>query len=360
MLNECDTVHGPLEFQKAVNLVTMGKDAKVITPTEPYFLPNTELPMITINFLFQGAGMGDYICYMPAIIWNAKNCPWVDGKLYVPHVFLEFAQNIMKPYSSFEVLRAEEINYAKQPSLMRAPGITMNGVKYAQIANGCGGHLVDLGFLYYVNKFPTPQGADLFPEIDFGHTETRLPDGLSPNSYVVLTPGGVSENRTVPGEAWNPIIDYLQKRGITPVVLGKTKLGPNFFTKFPPGMDWDRVINLVDKTTMIEAAWIMKNAAATLGLDNGLIHLAACTDAPIIAAYSMVNPRDRRPNRRAGKWEEIFVSKEELPCTGCQSEMANMFPHTFNRCLYGHSDCIKLIFKNKSERWIQAMDRIIP
>ncbi len=359
-MDDCNTISGPLEFQAAVNKAILQDNAKTVIPTDPYFRPGTELPVIKINFVFQGAGMGDYICNLPAMIWNAKNCSWIEGKIFVYSDFIDFAKNIMEPYPAYQVLPIEKINQLiESPSTMRAPGIFMNGVKYAQLANGTGGHLVDLAFQYFCNKFPVPEGAGLHPQITFSGLE-KLPYPLSPKTYVVLTPGAVSNNRTVPGAYWNPIITYLKAHGLDPVVLGKSDMTvKKWKINYPEGLDYSKVVDLRDKTTMLEAAWIMKNAALTIGLDNGLINLAACTDAPILCAYNMVHPDDRRPRRLVGKWAELYLSREELACTGCQSFMKNLFPHTFNNCLYSDNKCVHLLFEKSAYRWTEAIDKIL-
>lgn len=361
MDSEIDTIHGPMEFKRVVDLLTKGKDAQAVIPSADYFRPGTELPVLKLNVVFQGAGIGDYICYMPAIIWLAKNCPWLKTKLFVAREFMDFAKNVMWDYqSTWQVCPLDLINQMVEvDSAMRAPGITMNGVKYNQLANGTGGHLVDVGFLYFCNLFPTPVGADFYPVINFAGMDHHLPEGLHPKSYVVFTTGAVSSNRTVPGEYWNPIIDHVKKKGYDPVFIGKRQINKDLKVTFPDGCNYEAGIDLRDKTSLLDAAWLMKNSAATLGLDNGMIHLAGCTNATIIAAYNMVDPRERVPKRRDGEIKVLSLSKDELSCAGCQTNMKSMFPHTFNRCLYGDNKCISMLFGDGGEKWIKAFDELM-
>ncbi len=361
MLNETDTIHGPLEFQRVVDAYTKGGQINVVTPTKPGFRPGTVLPIINLCILFQGAGFGDYVCYMPALLWLARNCPQLRVQVFVGKEFMQFAQNILWDYNEmWKVCDLDHVNHAITPnSMMRSPGILMNGIKYQQLANGTGGHLVSVGFLYFCNIFPVPEGADLYPIINFSGSDHHIPAGLHFKTYVVFTPGAVSENRTVPGSYWNPIIDHVKKKGLTPVFIGKSQVTKNLRVNFPEGCNYDAGVDLRNKTTILEAAWLMKNAACTIGLDNGMIHLAACTNGSIVAGYNMVDPKDRRPNRKAGKWEEISLSHEELACAGCQSYMKQVTPHTFNRCLYGDNKCIDMLFEDGGRRWIEAIDRIV-
>lgn len=378
LFSDTDTIHGPLEFRKAVDKMLRGDRARTVIPAAKYFRPGTELPVVRINYVLQGAGIGDYICMLPALLWTAQNNPWIEGRVFVGEMLVELFSNFFVHHKEWKVQPLERINeLVEAPSTMRGPGITMNGVKYQQLVNGCGGNLVQLGFCYYVNMMNPPPDSIYHPQIDFFRAPAmtlNLPGQAF--TYAVLTPGGVSENRTIPGEAWNPIIKHLLARGITPVVLGKSKVVAHVPVHFPPGMDYSNVINLIDKTTHLEAAWIMKHAAVTVGLDNGLIHLAACTDAPLVAGYNMVHPRDRAPIRKIGKFRSVYLRdhtdrEPELACSGCQTYMKNMFPHTFNQCLYKIQDsarggttdriakCVRMLFDNQASKWIAAIDSIL-
>ena len=359
-MDDTNTIHGPMEFQKVVDAYTTG-GRNSIEVTSPYFRPGTVLPIVKLNFVFQGAGLGDYTAYLPALIWNMKNCPWLKCRLFVAPEFMEFAKNILWPWADkMQVCSILKINEITGPGeIIRGPGLTMNGTKFAQLANGTGGHLVTLGFMYFCNLFPPPEGANKYPVINFEGHDPHLPDSLHPRTYVVITTGGVSENRTVPGAYWNPIVEHVKSKGLTPVFIGKSEIVKGLPVKFPDGCDYSAGLDLRDKTTLMQAAWLMKNAACTVGLDNGMIHLAACTDAVIVAGYNMVHPRERRPNRVAGKWAEVTLTREELACTHCQTNMKSMFPHTFNRCLYGDVKCLDLLFADGARKWIDAIELVL-
>ncbi len=363
---------GPLEFQREVDRMLKGIKFESFTPKSSYFRPGTELPVIKVNMIFKGAGLGDYVCYMPAMIWTAYNTPWIHGRIHVGQFFCEFAQNIMdqtgnknwKVIPLPENFKTEDQIVFEDGSLARGPGIQINGHKNHQLVNGTGGHLVSLGFMYYCNLFPPPEGFDFYPTINFDNWSDSLQNWnitagkIFNNKYVVFTTGAVSAARTVPGHYWNPLIDHVKSLGLTPVFLGVRKLA-DLTVKFPDGCHYGEGIDLRDKTTMLEAAWIMKHSAAVIGLDNGLIQLAACTDANIVAAYNMVDPIERRPRRRAGKWREITLTEKELACTHCQSNMKNMFPHNFARCLYDDLRCVDLLFNNDGARFKTALDSIL-
>ena len=360
-----------LEFFQAVKQM-IGDNYDEVEVGPPHFRPGTKLPIVKYNFVFSGAGMGDWICYMPAMVWIAKNLPWIKGRIFAAEFFCEFAKNVMRDFHDWKINPTEKINELAEPrTVFRGPGISINGKSAGgQLLNGTGAHLVDVGFAYFVNKSPPPEGADVFPELDFefgnwrnvSPNETKIQNipPLTTNTYAVFTTGGVTPVRTVPGEYWNPIIDHVISIGLTPVFIGKSNIAGCVNVTFPDGCNYDKGIDLRNKTTMMEAAYLMDRAACVLGLDNGLIHLAACTNAKIIAAYNIVDPKERRPNRRPGpSWIELSLSKEELACANCQSEMRSLPAHTFKHCLYGDKKCIDLLFDNNGRRWTDAIDRIL-
>jgi hypothetical protein len=55
----------------------------------------------------------------------------------------------------------------------------------------------------------------------------------------------------------------------------------------------------------------------------------------------------------------VALSREELPCTGCQSAWKNMFGHFFDKCFYGDSKCLELLFANDSLKFKQAIDEVL-
>src|SRR5205823_556716 len=120
----------------------------------------------------------------------------------------------------------------------------------SQYASGLGGHLVDVGFLDFVNRFPPPKDSDYYPEINFNEWQGK--HELVNDNYIVFTTGAVAKAREVPGHYWNPIIEHVKSLGITPVFLGTKKI-QDVTVKFPEGCHYDEGIDLRDKTTIMDA-----------------------------------------------------------------------------------------------------------
>lgn len=354
-------VYGSFELDQVQRAVSDATGKSVTLDGWP-FRKGTAIRKIRNAFILSGAGMGDFICYMPAILWVAKNCPWIEGYLFCREYFVEFARTVMAQNGfDWEVHPVEKMKQLMPKNvIVVGPGIELNGKVMHQLFNGCGAHLVDVGFAYFANRLPLSDDEREYPQLE----GLKRPHASS--THVVFATGGLSPNRTVPGHYWNPIIDWVLKKCMTPVFLGKSEMSPTMKANFPDGCDYHCGIDLRDKTTMLEAAAIMKYARAVIGFDSGLLHLAGCTDANIVAGFGSVEPRERKPYRPAGKWTALRA--ENLPCIGCQTNMKMMFPHNFRNCLYKRQGpngpeqdtlCIDWLFKDGARAWIEALENVL-
>ncbi len=331
---------------------------KVVTvgPAEGY-REGTKVPCFPMNFTLADGGMGDYICWMSALLYCARTIPFVEGRIFAPAFFIEFVRHAMKPYPRWKIFLAERIHeHYEDNSLILGPGID----GHQQLLNAVGTHLLDLGFAYFLNMSPPPAKEDGYHYPEFNFSEKSIPRKLTPGKYVVLTPGGTTDTRRVPGAAWNPISDYCLSRGLTPVFLGKRNMTKDHGAIFPEGTDYAKGIDLRDQTTTLEAAAIMQHAAAVVGLDNGLLHLAACVPSNIVFGYNIAAPSQRRPVRRLpGRLVEVTLRDEELSCNFCQTRMKQQNLINFRNCFYADLKCIDLLFADGSRRWTDALEEIL-
>ena len=365
-------IKGPMEFQREVDRVLQGIKFKSWKPDSPHWRPGTEIPCTIRNYWMEGGGLGDKICFLPAFVYVAKNCGNILGRIWVPDFMVELFKNIMDQTGNpeWKVFPSERFSQLwERDTFVRGRGLKdAYGHENIQYISGAGMHLVWVGFSDVLCKLPPPPGADVMPTIDFSKwwDQPNHPFAFNTaNKYVVFTTGAVWRSRDVPGEYWNPIIEHVKSKGLTPVFLGARKIPvpankSTINVKFSDRCNYGEGIDLRDKTTIMEAAWIMKNAACVVGLDNGLIQLASLTDANIVCAYNVVDPVDRRPNRTAGRWREIFLTKEELSCSGCMTNWPlTAPPHDFKSCLYQDTKCIHMLFQNQAERFTRAIDEIL-
>jgi ADP-heptose:LPS heptosyltransferase len=105
---------------------------------------------------------------------------------------------------------------------------------------------------------------------------------------------------------------------------------------------------------LIEALAIINKASLLVGVDNGLMHLAACGEngTPIVGGYTTINPEYRDlPNLR-----ESIEPDEELSCRFCQSKYNFAFLHDFRTCMYGDLKCVSQMTAGK---FIKASAKVL-
>jgi Glycosyltransferase family 9 (heptosyltransferase) len=328
--------------------------------------PGTMIHPYRIGYVIYGGGAGDFICYTRALEWIAENLPHIYGTVYYPEFLVQFAKHIFRNHPHWKV----------EPNEQCIPPDWNPGFPFldpfrngrTQFITGHGAHPIDLGFMYYANMTPVPEAYNNSPELDF--VSDGLPKKLEPRKYAVFTPAATVESRTVPGHFYNPLIDHVKKLGLIPVVIGKKEVAKNYHASISGGLNMDGVVDLFDQTTILEAAQILQYSAVTIGLDNGLLHLASCTDCPIVFGYNVVAPEYRRPRRRSGKTIDVFISREEAEqkkcrCIGCLTLVKGYYNHSFDNCMYKfmdnlpHPKCIDILFSDNGKRWIAAIDKAL-
>lgn len=303
----------------------------LLNPT--IFRPGSKLEnQVPVNFIITRGGLGDYICAMAAIIWIAKNHPQVKGRVYAPDFFREIAEHLLKPFPNWALL--------KQKPDTTAVNSTPTYFPIDRPINGTGCHLVDIGFIYYTGMNPPPKDGNFYPSFDFKtYPQGNFLKGLG-FEYAVMTPGATFETRMLPASAFNGIKNHLISKGIKPVFLGSSTVGERDVI-MNPDYDYSGGINLLNKTSLMEAGAIIADALLIVGLDNGLLHLAAMTETPIIFGYNIASPEHREPRRKKGITYNIYPDENYLSCTFCQSKMRFMFNHDFRKCMYKDLECLK-------------------
>ena len=317
--------------------------------------PGTWIKPAPMLYFLNAGGIGDYINYTAALIWVAKNCPWVHGTIYANPYFLEFLNYHIRQFENWRVMDGASVTLPHNMAFS-GPELMVNGQNIThQLCNATGSHLMDLGFQYYANIQAAPPGTTL-PFMDIPLKKVRWELREKAGKYVVFTPGAVTAVRMTHGRHLNPLIEYVCSKGLLPVFLGKSEIVKDLNPKFADDIDYHKGLDLRDQTTLLQAAAIMQHAACVLGLDNGLLHLAACTPAKVIFGYNITEVKDREPRRTWGKLINVALTKEELACVGCQTHWKLIINHTFHKCMYGDNKCIDMLFSGgRFERAIDEM-----
>ena len=283
-------------------------------------------------FQLHNGGMGDYINWMAAIKWVAKEFDYVVGRVVAPAWFCSVVKNVLKDFPEWEVYPdIVPEKYREGFPIKRAPIHPVNATMM---------HLLDLGFLYYAGTSPVPQDAGVYPQLDL--SEIKLPKILQDKKYVVVTAGATATTRAMSAEAVNSLTAHIIEKGMTPVFLGRdTMEHGKRKIHFNPQYDLSVGVDLINQTTVMQAARIMNDSECVVGIDNGLLHLAGMTKASIVFGYTIAGPMHRRPLREKGHIVELYNEPSELKCTFCQEKLRFFHDHDFEFCVYKDYLCTK-------------------
>jgi len=118
---------------------------------------------------------------------------------------------------------------------------------------------------------------------------------LKPNQYIVLLIGGTAAAKRWPVEMFATLARRLSDEVNTPIVLigaGDTEvaLATTFMSRVKGALSTNRFVNLVNQTSIPQAALIMKQSLLVCGNDSGPLHIADSFDVPLVSIYGPTNP----------------------------------------------------------------------
>ena len=125
---------------------------------------------------------------------------------------------------------------------------------------------------------------------------------LSPKQYIVLLIGGTDPLKRWPVEMFSKLAVKLFNSHNLPIVLigaGETEvaLAKTFMMQCEKIMAGRLCVNLVNQTSIGEAAIIIKKSALVCGNDSGPLHIADSFDLPVISIYGPTDPKVVGPYR---------------------------------------------------------------
>lgn len=310
----------------------------------------------TINLMLLDGGVGDHIASLVAVDYIIKNYPWITPLVWMPDFLVDFATNVLK-----------EDTFIKGFSQMRSqydPSRITKTTKWDGIISPMKIHCLDYAFLKLCDENPSIEHKN-YLQVNFADLNSQVFD--LPEKYIVCTTGFTADVREWPASEINKTATYIKSKGYEVVFLGQTQtktgvshiIQGNFKDK---EIDFNVGINLIDKTSLLEAAFIMNHAKAVLGVDNGLLHLAGCTQVPIIGGFTTVTPEIRIPVRHGVLgWNYYFVVPDQaLECKFCQQKTNFLYGHDYKKCIFKEKDKKNLCTTQMtSDKFIYQFDRII-
>lgn len=316
-------------------------------PTPPYQSGLRAEPL-EIAFVYNAGGLGDYINWTPGLLHALRTNPHLKGWIVAPGFFSDLARLWFAPFSDrFEIRVCDDLSRLEGLSEMNY--VAPNREQYANASNT---PFVRLGFIYYAQDSRVPRGT-LLPPIR--GDEAAIDHFALPENYAVLTPNATMETKRLPAPLLNRIISGLTERGITPVLLGRSEPIGGYRTDSAEGLDLRLVRDLRDGTTTLETAALLARARFVFGLDNGLLHLAACSAVPIIWAFTIASPEFVLPPRQKGARTVLVEPPASLPCRYCNNNIRFALGFDFKTCLHENYLCIKAI---DAESILRAVDSL--
>jgi len=309
--------------------------------------------LVHINIVYDDGGLGDQVGRLPVIKYILDNHPHVFIHFWVPDYFLEFAKRSLSQYTKNLTIRNFTQAKKKYNKNMYARCFSVH------VYNNLSVHLTQHAFHVIAQTDPKSHQMNY---LTLDTSDQDISKFNLPEKYVVMTPGFTAPIREFIPEYVNEICFYLNKKGYTPVFLGKKEsFNGNNHTitpEFKQEVDYSLGLNLIDKTSILETREIIKNSTAIIGLDNGLLHIAGTTDIPIVGGFTSVNPEHRMPYRHniLGWNYYPVVPPESIIDRFSQSNWTFTYDHDFKFCYYGDYQVVKSL---TPDLYIKELDKIL-
>lgn len=310
----------------------------------------TEIQKQNINFIFDDGGIGDNIARMPCMKFIKESYSWVTPYLYVPDYFLDIARNLMPDMIIRPFSKAKRMYNASLPGRHTA----LKG--HDSLAT----HLVDHAFHVLGNRQVDIKYKNYIP---LNLERINIERFKLPDEYVVVTTGFTAPIREFMPDKVNAITSYINNRNVGVVFLGshQANVGANSIAiqgTFNDEINYTKGYNLVDKTSLLEAGKIIAGSKAIVGIDNGLMHIAGCTEVPIIGGFTSVAPELRNPYRHNELGWNCYniVPPETCKERFFQSNWDFIYDFDYRFCYYGDYEMVKSL---KVEDFIAALEKVL-
>lgn len=299
-----------------------------------------------VNFILMDGGVGDHMASLVALKYITKQYPWITPLVWVPDYLIEFAKHVLPQIQSLMGYSDMKEHYNEH--------LTTKTTKWDGHTSPMKIHLLDYAFLKLCDENPGLEHKNyLQVNPDVVHHS---------NKRVIITTGYTAKSREWPAEEINKVSKYILDKGYQPVFIGQTKTmtGSKHTIEgnFDTGVDFSLGTNLINKTSLLEAAQIMCHASAVVGVDNGLLHLAGYTDTAIVGGFPSVTPEIRMPvrhNQLGWNFYPVVPTLQE-GCNFCQERTNFLYGHDYRECIYADNRSSKAM---TAEKFITQLEKIL-
>jgi ADP-heptose:LPS heptosyltransferase len=299
----------------------------VVTVILPVILRTGRRPVIFSKY----SGIGDIICTFPAALELKKRHP---GCHFIYNCYSEFT------------------------CLPRLGGVTPHSTSFKQIGLiGYWYRFLLSGFYHFASDDDHPERmpSDVYIR-DFGRpfglnlddAHPRLQNepvvvervlalleskGLPPGPLVVIHSGPSWPVREWPPASWEMLISELHQHGYRRVVQVGTDTHLTMGTVASETLRG--VVSLVNRMTLEETVALIAQGALFVGIDSGLLHVAASVGVPAVGLWGPTSPQFRFSSAN----RKLFIVSE-VECQGCHHRFPRL--HWMTGCPYDIK-CMKTI-----------------
>lgn len=310
----------------------------------------TDLAKRPVNCLLTDGGLGDHVASLVAVDYIVKTSPHVNLLLWTPDYLVDFAKHLLPHLVVRNFTTARTKFDGSKPTIHTRWDGRVSPMKM---------HLLDYAFHVLCDKHVSLQEKNY---LQIRPDEINIDKLNIPKKFLVMTTGFTAPNREFYAEHVNKVVNYVKSQNYDIVFLGKkvTQTGARHIIKgnFSEDIDLSKGLDLIDKTSLLEASKIMHESSGVIGLDNGLLHIAGCTQVPIIGGFTNVNPIARMPVRNDVLGWNYYpvVPPESLACRFCQSNLSFVYDFDFKNCFYKDYACLKQL---SAELYIEQLEKVL-
>lgn len=308
----------------------------------------------TINITLLNGGVGDHMASLVAVDYILRKYPWITPLIWIPDLLVELAKDLLPEHA--QVFSFSDMRGKYDPS---KPTKTTEWDGYVSPMKI---HSLEYAFLKLCDELP--------PMNERNYLKLKSRGSDMPKRYVVITTGFTADVREFRSQFVNEVAEFVKSTQREVIFIGspqaKTGSQHTITATFDKGIDFSNGIDLIGKTSLLEAAQIMASADAVVGVDNGLLHVAGCSDVAIVGGFTTVSPFIRMPVRhdQLGWNYAAVIPDESLECTFCQQKTNFLYGHNYTNCLHkgktGHQYKVNLCTQQmRSEKFIGHLEDLL-
>jgi ADP-heptose:LPS heptosyltransferase len=309
------------KFDQLVALCSRHWEALIFILTEilPLILRNRRRPVLFSRY----SGLGDIICTVPAARQLMQRHP---GAAFLYNCHPDFADIPRLTKVADRITSVEAIGtvgywyrflFGGFYHFAHGDDVSQNGCQEPMVAEFC--RQFDLPIVDEHPELP------VLPAAKEKVLKLLRQRNLDPAALVLIHPGPSWTVREWPQENWVRLLEDLRRLGVEHVgQLGVTRHLTFGDVEVPaiPG-----ATSLINAFNIEECIAVIAQARLFIGIDSGLLHIAAGTRTPSVGIFGMTLPEFRF----SAQFRQPFVANR-VPCAGCEHRKPRL--HWITGCPY--------------------------